>query len=61
VKAAVADGRLEERRLESYLELRREQASLAERQNERASLETKRQGKIMGRAIKAFHQKDKRS
>ena len=55
VKAAVADGRLEERRLESYLELRREQASLAERQDERAGLEAKRQGKIMGRAMKAFY------
>ncbi|MDQ1345688.1 MAG: ribosome biosis GTPase / thiamine phosphate phosphatase [Pseudomonadota bacterium] len=55
VKAAVADGRLEERRLESYLELRREQDVLAERQDERAGLEAKRQGKIMGRAIKAFY------
>jgi ribosome biogenesis GTPase len=60
VKAAVADGRLEERRLQSYLELRREQASLAERQDERASLEAKRQGKIMGRAIKAFHREGRR-
>jgi ribosome biogenesis GTPase len=61
VKAAVADGRLEERRLQSYLDLRREQASLAERQDERAGLEAKRQGRIMGRAQKAFYQKDKRS
>jgi ribosome biogenesis GTPase len=55
VKAAVADGRLEERRLQSYLELRREQASLAERQDERANLEKKRQGKILARAIKNFY------
>jgi len=60
VKAAVVEGRLEERRLQSYLELRREQDSLAERQDERAGLERKRQGKIMGRAIKAFYQRSKR-
>jgi hypothetical protein len=56
----VAGGLLEERRLQSYLELRREQDSLADRQDERASLEQKRQGKIMGRAIKAFYRHDKR-
>jgi len=60
VKAAVVEGRLEERRLQSYLELRREQDSLAERQDERAGLERKRQGKILGRAIKAFYQRSKR-
>jgi ribosome biogenesis GTPase len=60
VKAAVADGRLEERRLESYLELRREQAALAGKQDERAALEQKRQGKILGRAVKAFYQTNKR-
>jgi ribosome biogenesis GTPase len=60
VKAAQAEGRLEERRLQSYLELRREQDSLAERQDERASLERKRQGKILARAIKAFQQKSKK-
>ena len=60
VRAAVAGGLLEERRLQSYLELRREQDSLADRQDERASLEQKRQGKIMGRAIKAFYRHDKR-
>jgi ribosome biogenesis GTPase / thiamine phosphate phosphatase len=60
VKAAVDSGILEERRLVSYLDLRREQNLLAERQDERAGLERKRQGKIMGRAIKAFYQKDKK-
>jgi len=60
VKAAVADGRLEERRLESYLELRREQDVLAERQDERAGLEAKRQGKVMGRAQKAFYERSKK-
>ena len=61
VKAAVAEGRIEERRLQSYLELRREQDSLAQRQDERAVLEQKRQGKILGRAIKSFHQQNKKS
>ena len=62
VKAAVADGRLEDRRLRSYLDLRREQASLAERQDERALLEKKRQGKILARSVKSFYSRsDKRS
>jgi len=60
VKAAVAEGRIEERRLQSYLELRREQDSLARRQDERAALEQKRQGKILGRAIKSFYQVNKK-
>lgn len=55
VKAAVAAGTLETRRLESYLDLRREQAALAGKQDERAALEQKRQGKILGRAIKAYY------
>jgi ribosome biogenesis GTPase / thiamine phosphate phosphatase len=59
VKAAVAEGRLEERRLQSYLDLKREQASLASRQDERASLEKKRQGKILARTIKSFYQRHK--
>ena len=54
VKAAIAEGGIEERRLQSYLELRREQDSLAQRQDERAGLEQKRQGKILARAIKNF-------
>jgi ribosome biogenesis GTPase len=61
VKAAVAGGGLDERRLQSYLELRQEQAAFEDRQDERASLEQKRQGKIPGRALKALDQKDKRS
>ena len=60
VKAAVADGRLEERRLGSYVGLRREQDSLAARQDERASLEKKRQGRLMGRAQKAFYPQSKK-
>jgi ribosome biogenesis GTPase len=60
VKAALAEGHLEERRLQSYLELRREQDLLAARQDERANLEKKRQGKILARAIKAFNQRNKK-
>lgn len=60
VKAAVAKGRLERRRLQSYLDLRREQVLLADRQDARSLLEKKRQGKIMGRAIKAFHSRSKK-
>ena len=62
VKAAVAEGRLETRRLDSYRDLRREQDSLAQRQDERALAEKKRQGKILARAVKGFYSRsDKRS
>jgi len=62
VKAAVADGRLDARRHESYLDLRREQTVLAGKQDERALAEKKRQGKILGRAVKSFYTRsDKRS
>lgn len=61
VKAAVADGRLDARRHQSYLDLRREQAALAGRQDERALLEKKRQGKILGRAIKAFQKGNRKT
>jgi ribosome biogenesis GTPase / thiamine phosphate phosphatase len=60
VKAAVADGRLDARRHESYLDLRREQAALAGKQDERAALEQKRQGKILGKAIRNFYQGNKK-
>jgi len=40
--------------------LRGEQTVLAARQDERASLEKKRQGKVMGRALKAFYERDKK-
>jgi ribosome biogenesis GTPase len=62
VKAAVADGRLDARRHESYLDLRREQSALAGKQDERAALDQKRQGKILARAVKSFYSRsDKRS
>lgn len=59
VKAAAAEGRLQADRLESYRMLRRERASLAERQDERGLIEKKRRGKIMGRAIRAFYARGK--
>jgi ribosome biogenesis GTPase len=55
VKAAAEDGRLAADRLASYRVLRRERDALAGRQDERALIEKKRQGKVMGRAIKAFY------
>jgi ribosome biogenesis GTPase len=61
VKAAVADGRVEERRLQSYLQLKREQAVLAGKQDERAALEQKRHGKILARATKSFYRTTKKS
>jgi ribosome biogenesis GTPase len=60
VKAAVAEGRLDARRLESYLDLRREQSALAGKQDERALQEKKRQGKILGRAIRNFYRTSKK-
>ena len=61
VKAAVAAGSLEARRLDSYRDLRREQDSLAQRQDERALAEKKRQGKILARTIRNFYQLKKKS
>ncbi len=55
VKAAADEGRLAPDRLASYRMLRREHEFLAGRQDERALIEKKRQGKVMGRAIKAFY------
>src|SRR5687768_1072106 len=54
VKAAVADGRLQADRLESYLKLQDELLSLARQQDERALLERKRQSKIMGKALQKY-------
>ena len=53
VKAAVAEGALPAERLDSYLKLQEELAFLAEQQDEKAMLERKRQGKVLGRALKA--------
>lgn len=59
VKAAVADDRLGASRLDSYLKLQDEIAFLSRQQDERAQLEEKRRGKIMGKALKQ-HLKTKR-
>lgn len=55
VKAAAEEGRLAADRLASYRVLMRERDALAERQDERGLIEKKRQGKILGRAIKAYY------
>jgi ribosome biogenesis GTPase len=53
VKAAVEAGRLAADRLESYLKLQEELSALAKQQDERALLERKREGRSMGKALKA--------
>jgi ribosome biogenesis GTPase len=59
VKAAVAGGTLDARRLDSYLKLQDELRVLGDRQDERALLEQKRQSKIAGKALNR-HVKSKR-
>lgn len=59
VKDAIADGRLEPSRLESYLRLQDELVFLARQQDERAQLEEKRRSKVAGKALKK-HFKTKR-
>jgi ribosome biogenesis GTPase len=59
VKAAVAGGVLDARRLDSYLKLQDELRVLEDRQDERALLEQKRQAKISGKALNK-HVKSKR-
>jgi ribosome biogenesis GTPase len=54
VKQAVADGRVAPERLASYLKLQDELAFLARRQDERAQLEEKRRGRVMGKAVKQY-------
>ena len=53
VKAAVKSGEIPPERHASYLKLRREQADIASRRDERALTEEKRQAKIQHRALKA--------
>ena len=59
VKAAVAEGRLDPRRLESYHKLQDELRALERRQDERAQLEDKRRARVLGKAVKK-HIKEKR-
>jgi len=54
VKAAVEEGRLSQERYESYSKLRQEQEAVAERREERGFIEARRQGRIMGKALKAM-------
>ncbi len=54
VKAAVADGRLAEDRLASYVKLHDEWALLDARKDARALIEEKRRSKVIGKAIKQF-------
>lgn len=53
VKAAAEDGRLATGRLESYLKLKDELATLAAQQEERSLLEEKRRSRVSGKALKA--------
>jgi len=55
VKAAVEAGTIDERRLASFLELRREQRALAAKQLKRADIEQKRKAKSQSKAIKSFY------
>ena len=55
VKAAVAAGTIDERRLASFVELRREQHALAVKQIKRADIEQKRQARSQTRALKSFY------
>ncbi|MBI2186008.1 MAG: ribosome small subunit-dependent GTPase A [Acidobacteria bacterium] len=59
VKAAVAAGRVDPARLESYHKLQDELAVLARDQDERARLEAKRRARVLGKAVKK-HIREKR-
>jgi ribosome biogenesis GTPase len=54
VKAAAAAGDLSADRYENFLKLQREQAATEKLRDERALLEARRQGKVMGKALKAM-------
>jgi ribosome biogenesis GTPase len=58
VKAAVAAGRLDDGRYESYLKLQRERREVDARREERDQLESKRQAKVQQKALKGM-QKDR--
>ena len=59
VKAAVADGRIDPARLESYHRLQEELAFLARQQDERAQIDEKRRGRVASKALRQ-HLKTKR-
>ena len=54
VKAAIDAGTLAAARLESYLKLQDELAHVARQQDQRAQLEEKRRGRILGKAMKNY-------
>lgn len=54
VKAAVEAGDLPPERYESFVKLDKERRELARRQDERALRDQKRQGKVIGKALKAM-------
>jgi ribosome biogenesis GTPase len=55
VKLAVAEGRLAETRLASYLKLQDELDTLGARKDARAQIDEKRRSKVTGKALKAFY------
>ena len=55
VKQAVADGRLSEVRLASYLKLQDELDTLGARTDARALIDEKRRSKVTGKSLKAFY------
>ena len=59
VKDAIADGRLEPSRLESYLRLQDELVVLARQRDERAQLDEKRRSKLAGRAMKKYYKTER--
>lgn len=54
VKRAVAEGRLAEARLASYVKLQQELETLGARKDARALIDEKRRGKILGKALRQF-------
>lgn len=60
VRQAVAEGRLAEGRLESYVKLRREADHLAAKQDELAQLATKRKWKTIAKAVRNFQKNSPR-
>jgi len=60
VKAAVDAATLDAGRYESFLKLQGEQGALEKQRDERALIEAKRQGKIMGKALKAMQKQRER-
>ncbi len=54
VKAAVASGQLDEGRYQHFLKLEAEQLATAAKKDEKAQLASKRQSKVMGRALRSL-------